>query len=196
MTGKSWQGDEDVGRGFNSSQTEHYKAGSRILERPEDCVACCKSKAHSCTFLRKRDIHQSDTRISYTKLTKEAYSRCACKSESRGPPCECVLYHSIVPSSFVTPKECSPPGSSVHGILQARILEWTATPSSRVLDYMLSGVQLFATPWAVAHQAPLSTAFFRQEYWSGFVAISYSRGSSRPRDQTCISSTGRHIHYH
>ena len=26
---------------------------------------------------------------------------------------------------------CSPPGSSVHGILQARILEWVAIPSSR-----------------------------------------------------------------
>ena len=29
------------------------------------------------------------------------------------------------------PVDCSPPGSSVHGILQARILEWTAMPSSR-----------------------------------------------------------------
>ena len=29
------------------------------------------------------------------------------------------------------PMECSPPGSSVHGILQARILEWVAGPSSR-----------------------------------------------------------------
>ena len=27
--------------------------------------------------------------------------------------------------------DCSPPGSSVHGILQARILEWVALPSSR-----------------------------------------------------------------
>ena len=27
--------------------------------------------------------------------------------------------------------DCSPPGSSVHGILQARILEWAAMPSSR-----------------------------------------------------------------
>ena len=27
--------------------------------------------------------------------------------------------------------DCSPPGSSVHGILQARILEWVATPSFR-----------------------------------------------------------------
>ena len=32
---------------------------------------------------------------------------------------------------------------------------------------MLSHVQLFATPCTVAHQAPLSMEFSRQEYWSG-----------------------------
>ena len=31
----------------------------------------------------------------------------------------------------------------------------------------LSRVQLFATPWIVAYQAPLSMEFSRQEYWSG-----------------------------
>ena len=31
----------------------------------------------------------------------------------------------------------------------------------------LSCVRLFATPWAVAYQAPLSVRFSRQEYWSG-----------------------------
>ena len=31
----------------------------------------------------------------------------------------------------------------------------------------LSRVQLFATPWTVAHQAPQSMEFSRQEYWSG-----------------------------
>ena len=31
----------------------------------------------------------------------------------------------------------------------------------------LSRVQLFATPWTVAHQAPPSMEFSRQEYWSG-----------------------------
>ena len=31
----------------------------------------------------------------------------------------------------------------------------------------LSCVQLFVTPWTVAHQAPLSVGFPRQEYWSG-----------------------------
>ena len=30
-----------------------------------------------------------------------------------------------------------------------------------------SCVRLFATPWTVAHQAPLSMGFSRQEYWSG-----------------------------
>ena len=27
----------------------------------------------------------------------------------------------------------------------------------------------FATPWTVAHQAPLAMEFFRQEYWSGLL---------------------------
>ena len=31
----------------------------------------------------------------------------------------------------------------------------------------LSHVQLFATPWTVAHQAPLSRGFHREVYWSG-----------------------------
>ena len=44
--------------------------------------------------------------------------------------------------TLCVPMDCSPPGSSVHGILQARILEW--------------------------------------------VAISWSRWSSQPRDRTCI----------
>ena len=30
-----------------------------------------------------------------------------------------------------------------------------------------SHVQLFETPWTVAHEAPLSMGFSRQEYWSG-----------------------------
>ena len=32
---------------------------------------------------------------------------------------------------------------------------------------LLSRVQLFATPWTVAHQTPPSVEFSRQEYWSG-----------------------------
>jgi len=34
-------------------------------------------------------------------------------------------------------------------------------------ERVLSHVRLFVTPWTVAHQAPLSMGFSRQEYWSG-----------------------------
>ena len=50
---------------------------------------------------------------------------------------------------------------------------------------MLSHVQLFAIPWTVAHQAPLSMEFFQVRI-AERVAISSSRGSSQPRDQIPI----------
>ena len=34
-------------------------------------------------------------------------------------------------------------------------------------SWTLSRVQLFVAPWTIAHQAPLSIEFSRQEYWSG-----------------------------
>ena len=37
----------------------------------------------------------------------------------------------------------------------------------RVRVVVLGCVQLFATLWTIAHQAPLSMGFSRQEYWSG-----------------------------
>ena len=36
----------------------------------------------------------------------------------------------------------------------------------------LSPVRLFATPWTVAHQAPPSMEFSRQEYWNGLPFLS------------------------
>ena len=48
-----------------------------------------------------------------------------------------------------------------------------------------SRVQLFATLWTIACQAPLSMACSRQDYWR---TVPFSRGSSRPRDQTWVSS--------
>ena len=53
----------------------------------------------------------------------------------------------------------SSPGSSVHGIFQARILLLLLSHFSRV--------RLCVTPETAAHQAPLSLGFSRQEYWSG-----------------------------
>ena len=41
---------------------------------------------------------------------------------------KCQLLSSV---RLCDPMDCNPPGSSVHGILQARILEWVAIPFSR-----------------------------------------------------------------
>ena len=68
--------------------------------------------------------------------------------------------------------DCSPPGSPVPGILQARTLEWVAISFSnagkwKVKVKLLSRVRPSATPWTAALQAPPSMGFSRQEYWSG-----------------------------
>ena len=66
-----------------------------------------------------------------------------------------IVVHAQLCPTLCSPMDCSLPGSSVHGISQARILEW--------------------------------------------VAISYPRASSQPRDRTCIfcvSCIGRQILYH
>ena len=42
----------------------------------------------------------------------------------------------------------------------------SSRPHENETVYSLSCVQLFATPWTIAHQTPLSVEFSRQEYWS------------------------------
>ena len=70
------------------------------------------------------------------------------------------------------PRDGSPRGSPAPGILQERTLEWVAISFSNAWKWKvkvksLSGVQLCATPWTAAHQAPPSMGFSRQEGWSG-----------------------------
>ena len=70
------------------------------------------------------------------------------------------------------PIDGSPPGFPIPGILLARTLEWVAISFSNAWKWKvkvksLSRVQLLATPWTAAYQAPLSMGFSRQEYWSG-----------------------------
>ena len=74
--------------------------------------------------------------------------------------------------TLCNPIDGSPPGSPVPGILQARTLEWVAISFSNAWKWKvkvksLSRVQLLATPWTAAYQAPPSIGFSRQEYWSG-----------------------------
>ena len=99
--------------------------------------------------------------------------------------CMKVKSESEVAQSYPTlsdPMDCSLPGSSIHGIFQTRVLEWGVIYSWFKILLLVSHVQisytytqavlcsvvswLFAAPWTVAHQAPLSMGFSRQEYWN------------------------------
>ena len=76
----------------------------------------------------------------------------------------CVCLVTQLCLTFCDPLDCSPPGSSVHGILQARILEWVAMPSSRGSSQLRDRTQVsliagkFFTIWATGEA---------QVYWSG-----------------------------
>ena len=51
------------------------------------------------------------------------------------------------------------------------------------------------TPWTIAHQAPLSFRILQARILE-WVAIPFSRGSSQPRDRTCIPCIARRILNH
>ena len=71
----------------------------------------------------------------------------------------------------------------------------SAVQGSEPAIFILSCIWFFGTPWAVAIQAPVSMEFSRQEILE-WVTIPFSRGSSPPRDQTCVSfiSCIGHLH--
>ena len=62
--------------------------------------------------------------------TKSNITKKALDTKSQGHVCMCAKSLQSCPTLWDT-IDCSPPGSSVHGILQARILEWIAIPFSR-----------------------------------------------------------------
>ena len=87
--------------------------------------------------------------------------------------------------TLCNPIESSPPGSSVPGILQARILEWVAISFSNAWKWKvkvksLSRVQLLVTPCTGTYQAPPSMGISRQEYWSGVPLPSLLTTSNLP----------------
>ena len=93
------------------------------------------------------------------------------------------------------PTDGSPPGSPIPGILQARTLEWAAISFSnawkwKVKGKSLSRVQLFVTLWTVAHQAPPSMGFSRQEYWSGVPLMTLIEDKKGLLPSTSINQSG------
>ena len=105
----------------------------------------------------------------FSTIVGSSFKR-ACLGPDWPSVCACLVTQSC--PTLCDPMDCSPPGSSVHGILQARKLEWVAISFSngwkwKVKGKSLSHVRLSGTPWTAAYQAPQSMGFSRQEYWSG-----------------------------
>ena len=98
-----------------------------------------------------------------------------------------VLSHSVMSESLRPNGLYSPPGSSVHGILQAKILEWVAMPSSRGSSQPRAQTQVsriadgFWILYCLSHQG--SPWILEQ------VAYPLSKGSSWPRNWTGVFCT-------
>ena len=80
----------------------------------------------------RRKFIQTRLTLHFTrkKLPLGRKGSCSEVIQKAAPSSRCACWVSPV-RLCVTPMDCSPPGSSVHGILQARILEWVAMPSSK-----------------------------------------------------------------
>ena len=97
-----------------------------------------------------------------------------------GLVCLCVHTQSCLTLHGCT--DCSPPGSSVHGIFQTRILQVLVAQSRPT----------FCGPMNyIAHQAPVSMGFSRQEYWGGLPVPTPgdppNPGSSHVSSVSCIA---------
>ena len=72
-------------------------------------------------------------------------------TENEDPAPDMLLFSHSVLSNSLQPHGLSPPGSSVRGIPQARILEWVAMPSSRGSSRPGDGTQVSRTSRWVLH---------------------------------------------
>ena len=124
---------------------------------------------HIYTFRTRLKRLSSSSSIHLGKVVSEKNMYAAAKSLQSCP-------------TLCDPMDCSLSGFSVHGILEARTLEWVAISFSNAWKWKvkvksLSHVWLLVTPWTAAHQALPSMGFSGQQYWSGVPL---------PSPRTCI----------
>ena len=109
----------------------------------------------------------------------------------------CMWSHFRCVRLFCDLVDCNLPGSSIHRILQARILEWIAMPFSKGSSWSRD-VIMCESESEVAQSCltlcnpmdcrlPCPSVRIFQARVLELVAISLSRGSSQPRDQTLVS---------
>ena len=84
-------------------------------------------KSNSLTFSHFQKIP------SFRGVFKDSNLLCLCSKYNLSPKVTCIPACSTAQScpTLCNPMDCSPPGFSIHEILQARIVQWAAISSSR-----------------------------------------------------------------
>ena len=134
-----------VGCGIHSclnSKAAHSPPGqtsySKIKSHPEKAweigdpetriyLETAQTILYSLTYRQKRWV--SSFSVSFTDFPKGSPNSLLGPAVTYNKCCCCLVTKSYL--TLIDPMDCSPPGSSVCGIFQARILEWVAVPSFR-----------------------------------------------------------------
>ena len=142
-----------------TKENDNPQSGKKVCKEIYQQVIHLQNKqtAHAAqnthTHTHTPEMGQRSKWIFFQRTYPDRYSSVQFSSVAQSCPTRC------------DPIDGSTPGSAVPGILQA-ILEWVAISFSNALKWkvkvkLLSRLQLLATPWTVAHQAPLSMGFSR-----------------------------------
>ena len=103
--------------------------------------------------LALQSVSVSPSRVSSLGAQDPGWKYCVCV---RVCMCVCVSHSGVL--TLWDPRDCSPPGLSIHGILQVRPLQWVATPSSRGSSWPRDRTQVshiagrFFTSWATREE--------------------------------------------
>ena len=117
---------------------------------------CCSMSSSNCCFLTCRQISQeADQVVWYSHLFQGTLKCLLQHHSSKASILQCSAFFTVQLSH-----PCMTTGKTIA-------LTRRTFVSKVQTNVSLSRVPLFATPWTVAYQAPLSMEFSRQEYWSG-----------------------------
>ena len=88
-----------------------------------NCLECPLEDRDKCLLFCDTSANLTPSKVSFPSQTPKSYWLCTCWSEST---------FALSCPTLCNPMDCSLPGSSIHGIFQARVLEWIAISFSNL----------------------------------------------------------------